>query len=211
MPLDQCASTVDVMVSPHQSPSYAAVSTQNVLKPVQAAVVLPPQRPVFLPVPQKPPGDLIKHECVLSIMGSETDGFTSGTTPKSFLPRPLASLSFCDRSSQHSADCQTLHSSLLLQIDGLLFATFRERLERDVCATSKNESFCNQFGTGMSPASTYCGLFLPHQQDLFNVLRAVEYERGYYVLLSMSEAMVYSWDGLTAALGKKSTQAGAHY
>jgi hypothetical protein len=178
-----------VVVSRHQPPSYAAVTTQNVLKPVQAAVVLPPQRPVFLPVPQKPPGDLKKHECVLSIMGSDTDGFTFGTTPKSFLPRPLASLSFCDRSSQHSAVCQTLPSSLLLQIDGLLFATFRERLERDVCATSASDSVCPFWGPSLSPASTYCGLYFPTPALLADVIAACRSERGLGVFIGRIDSV----------------------
>jgi hypothetical protein len=75
------------------------------------------------------------------------------------------------------------HHSIITLVDGLLFTCFRVRLERDVCAATHTESFCARFDTGESPTSTFCGLFLPHQHDLHNALRAVEYERGYGVFM----------------------------
>ena len=72
---DQCASAVTEQVISHHSPSCATVISQINLKPVQAKMVLPPQRPAFVPVPPKPPGDqrILDDGCVLPIMGNLSD------------------------------------------------------------------------------------------------------------------------------------------
>jgi hypothetical protein len=168
-----------------ENPKPAIFSSLAPLSDMQT--VLPPHRSIFTPVPDKPP---LQYAAALEFLTSVSNfelpleiDLPKTATPdvpewvprktfsiRQFARRPLECLKLRQRISPR-------HSIIML-VDGLLFACFRVRLERDVCATSKNESFYNQFGTGMSPASTYCGLFLPHQQDLFNVLRAVEYERG---------------------------------
>ena len=74
-------------------------------------------------------------------------------------------------------------ASLLIQIDGLLFATFRERLERDVCATSSSESFCDFWGPGVSAASTFCGLYAPTPALLDATIVACRAERGFGVFI----------------------------
>ena len=92
-----------------------------------------------------------------------------------FSRRPLQELVFSAR--------VRVHHSFILQMDGLLFAVFRQRLERDVCATSASDSFCVAFGTGESPASTFCGLFMPPPPMLSAVLIAAKHERGYGVFV----------------------------
>lgn len=94
---------------------------------------------------------------------------------KFFAPRPLQLHDFRDR--------DVLHHSIILQIDGLLFACFRLRLERDVCAQSFGDSFCAAFGPGVSPASTFCGLYMPSVNLLQAVLQSVKAERGYGVFI----------------------------
>ena len=71
-----------------------------------------------------------------------------------------------------------MHYSLILQMDGLLHVVFRQRLERDACAASLDDAFCELFGPGASPASTFCGLFFPPPQNLGSVIDAVRAERG---------------------------------
>ena len=90
-------------------------------------------------------------------------------------PRPLLSIGFGLR--------PTLHHSVILQIDGLLHACFRLRLERDVCVLPNDIPFCHVSGPGLSPASTFCGLYWPAPPLLTAVLRAVKLERGYGVFV----------------------------
>lgn len=73
-----------------------------------------------------------------------------------------------------------VHPSFIVQVDGLLHAVFRLRLERDVCGTSVS-SYCPMFGAGLSAASTFCGLFLPWPSPLSAIITAVKAERGYGV------------------------------
>ena len=91
-------------------------------------------------------------------------------------------------------------------MDGLLFAVFCLRLERDVCATLLQESLCVKFGTGDSPASTFCGLFMPSPPMLNAVLIAARHERGYGVFVGpvacdawalppLAPLLVFSFDG----------------
>jgi hypothetical protein len=148
---------------------------------------------VFAVVPDEPPdsenaaldflhnltgtSDAFVNNLGVSLVNHAGGGFPIKTLPKvfSFAPRPLQSLQFSDRVE--------LHHSIILQMDGLLFACFRLRLERDVCAVSSSTSFCTAFGTGHSPASTFCGLFLPAPTMLRAVLAAVKAERGYGVFV----------------------------
>ena len=88
-----------------------------------------------------------------------------------------------------------LHHSLVLQIDGLLHACFRLRLERDVCALSSDTTFCEATGPSVSPASTFCGLYWPTPHLLTAVLNAVKLERGYGVFIG--PAGCDSWNLLT--------------
>ena len=73
-----------------------------------------------------------------------------------------------------------MHPSFVAQIDGLIYAVFRLRLERDVCGSS-TASYCPLFGAGVSASSTYCGLFLSWPRPLAPVAVAVREERGYGV------------------------------
>ena len=126
--------------------------------------MLAPQRLVFLPVPPKPPDQKIGDV-------GKTEFMVFGRVPQTLLilPNPvnlvfpfafetksgtsLRSLVFVTR--------PLLHHSIILQIDGLLYACFRLRLERDVCVLHCDTAFCDAVGPGVSPASTFCGLFWP--------------------------------------------------
>ena len=161
---------------------------------VQAPVVPPPQRPVFIPVPDEPPDIGEAARIFLAKLDGtrrqqEMPNIANGQFHvKSkvafegktlfFQPRPLQKLSFGVR--------ERLHHSLVMQIDGLLFACFRLRLERDVCALSSSVAYCTAFGVGASPASTFCGLYMPSQSTLGAVIRAVKLERGYGVFVGPS-------------------------
>ncbi len=90
--------------------------------------------------------------------------------------RQLQALSFARREF-------VLDGSLITQIDGLLHAVFRLRLERDVCCSSSADSFCPVFGASFSPASTFCGLYMPSPDLLMRVVGAVRTERGYGVFV----------------------------
>ena len=155
----------------------------------------PSQRSVFIPVPEKPPeGEVYAaieflHQLSLpNVMGL---GFSavSGFPDKNFLKdndtaRSLTSIHFGLRPD--------LHHSIFLQIDGLLHACFRLRLERDVCVLPDDTAFCHESGPGLSPASTFCGLYWPTPSLLPDVLRAVKHERGYGVFVGplASEAWI---------------------
>ena len=157
-----------------------------------APTVLPPQRPCFPAVLDKPPGPLLSKKILTdvgkifakTVMGPATEDkppgaditvFGQSRAENVFTPRPLQLLVFCDRAAPHH--------SIILQIDGLIFACFRLRLERDVCAQSFDDSFCMSFGPGVSPASTFCGLYMPTPVLLRSVIQAVKIERGYGVFV----------------------------
>ena len=99
------------------------------------------------------------------------EGFVNLVSPL----RPLLGVAFTAR--------PLLHYSLVLQMDGLLHACFRLRLERDVCALDSDTTFCEATGPGVSPASTFCGLYWPAPHLLTAVLNAVKHERGYGVFV----------------------------
>ena len=160
--------------------------------PLFAPTVLPPQRPCFPAVLDKPPGPLLSKNFLTdvgkifakTVMGPATEDkppgavitvFDQSRAENFFTPRPLQLLVFCDRAAPHH--------SIILQIDGLIFACFRLRLERDVCAQSFDDSFCMSFGPGVSPASTFCGLYMPTPVLLRSVIQAVKIERGYGVFV----------------------------
>ena len=71
-----------------------------------------------------------------------------------------------------------LDYSIIWQIDGLMHAIKRCRLERDVCAESSLQSYCTFYGRGYSPLSTYCSLFFPSLEDAPRVLATAIAERA---------------------------------
>lgn len=163
-------------------------------------VPLPPQRTVFMPVQPKPPGAArasnsdFKGKPLLAVR----DGFSSqnhvafehlcdssGESSNIFAKsvRPLLAIVFTVR--------PPLHHSLVLQMDGLLHACFRLRLERDVCALAGDTAFCEATGPSVSPAATYCGLYWPAPHLLSAVLNAVKHERGYGIFVG--PAVCDSW------------------
>ena len=167
-----------------RSPSICTIfSTPAPASRVHDVLPPPSQRLVFIPVPEKPPEEknfeFLHQTSLKNFMGLDFSA-VSGFPDKNFLAnnsaaRPLLLISFDLR--------PRLHHSLFLQIDGLLHACFRLRLERDVCVLPNDTSFCYVSGPGVSPASTFCGLFWPTPPLLAAVLRAVKYERGYGVFV----------------------------
>lgn len=180
---------VNAAILDFTGPAAAAQSLRTDFAPV----VLPPIKPVAAIRPVKPPGiesDAIRFlsdlncnmEVVVNNLESSpvihsSDGFRYKPLLKifKFIPRPLLRLQFGDRIQ--------LHHSIIMQMDGLLFACFRLRLERDVCAASSATSFCTEFGVGISPASTFCGLFMPAPCLLGDVIQATKAERGYGIFV----------------------------
>jgi hypothetical protein len=151
--------------------------------------VLPSHRSIFTPVPGKPP---LQNTAALKFWQPSlflyVSGFCLDSTADARCPRECPTknlLPVCATAASMLLLRQRIcpHHSIITLVDGLLFTCFRVRLERDVCAATHTESFCARFDTGESPTSTFCGLFLPHQHDLHNALRAVEYERGYGVFM----------------------------
>ena len=157
-------------------------------------MVLPPLQPRFMAVPDEPPDHPFSPNFILTGVGEflvkpakspVNFGVDFRRSPaKTFGPRPLQLLVFRDRVA--------LHHSIILQIDGLLFACFRLRLERDVCAQSFGESFCTGFGPGFSPASTFCGLYLPKPDLLRVVIDSAKTERGYGVFVGPVACVAWS-------------------
>jgi hypothetical protein len=111
----------------------------------------------------------------------DSSGESSNIFAKSV--RPLLAIVFTVR--------PPLHHSLVLQMDGLLHACFRLRLERDVCALAGDTAFCEATGPSVSPAATYCGLYWPAPHLLSAVLNAVKHERGYGIFVG--PAVCDSW------------------
>ena len=162
-------------------------------------VVLPPGKIIFPLAPEKPPlphvadqnflitpapGALKQLISPVNLRDSQFFAVPREHPVVVFSPRPLQKLVFSAR--------VRIHHSFILQMDGLLFAVFRLRLERDVCAQSQHDAFCVNFGTGVSPASTFCGLFMPEPPLLNAVILSVKHERGYGVFVGpvLSEAWV---------------------
>ena len=160
------------------SPSQLVVPPVPHAKLASLLVTWCPQRPVFIPVPDKPPVEnsfpslslnaqhflevADKTDSLFSPVAFEYVLLFSRTPPKKkFSLRPVVCQSFGARTTQAPVGLLDFPASILVQIDGLLFATFRERLERDVCAASSLDSFCPFWGPSFSPASSLCGLYLP--------------------------------------------------
>ena len=74
----------------------------------------------------------------------------------------------------------SVHHSIVAQIDGLLHACFRVRLERDVCARDSRSSLCSLWGPPPfnSPASTACGLYMPALEDIHMYVQLIHAQRG---------------------------------
>ena len=123
----------------------------------------------------------------------QRESSSSGLSPFGiFQPLPVGPVCrFPLREIVFTARSLVMPTSLLLQIDGLLFATFRERLERDVCATSCTEAFCHFWGPGVSAASTFCGLYYPAPALLDVTIFACRAERGFgvFIMRRDSEAL----------------------
>ena len=77
-----------------------------------------------------------------------------------------------------------LDFSVVWQLDGLTYALKRARLERDACASCKEDSYCELFGRGLSPLSASCSLFFPDLEDIPSVLSLAmsERARGLFVM-----------------------------
>jgi hypothetical protein len=195
-----CAQAVPLSVLPVASVQLPLSSTMHFR---YAPTVLPPQRPCFSEVPDEPPDFsfekmpstvvdknvakppflpvAIKND---SLPMTDCAIFRQSRGKTFFAPRPLQLFTFSARDAPHH--------SIILQIDGLLFACFRLRLERDVCAPSFDVSFCMGFGPGVSPASTFCGLYMPRQGELRGVIQAVKEERGYGVFIGPVSCSAWS-------------------
>ena len=83
-------------------------------------------------------------------------------------PRENKRLFVSDHMSQHilcfSQDRSIfLEHSVVAQLDGLLHAVYRVRLEYDWCANKATESYCMEFGRSISPLSSFrVSLIFPH-------------------------------------------------
>lgn len=93
--------------------------------------------------------------------------------PSNFLPTNLWPASFQQR--------PVLHHSIIVQLDGIVYFVFRLRLDRDVCATSAQTSYCPEFGPWpfLSPASVGCALYYPDYSEIADLLYRVEKQRGF--------------------------------
>ena len=157
---------------------------------------------MFIPVPDKPPVENSFPSLPLAVADKTDSLFSpvaienvlpfSRTPPKNFSLRPLVRLSFAARTTQAPDGLLDFPASILMQVDGLLFATFRERLERDVCAASSHDSFCPFWGPSFSPASSFCGLYLPPPDLLEDVLCACRLERGLGVFIGRYDSTTIS-------------------
>ena len=123
---------------------------------------------------------------------SFNSGLLLGPPLKMFSDRPLVALKFSARLSGAPDGLLDFPASILVQMDGLLFATFRVRLERDVCASSSRDSFCPFWGPSLSPASCFCGLFLPPPELLGDVIAACRLERGLGIFIGRYDCTAFS-------------------
>jgi len=51
--------------------------------------------------------------------------------------------------------------TVIAQLDGLIHAVFRVRLEVDLCAKSTEDSYCQSYGRQLSPMSSFVALIFP--------------------------------------------------
>ena len=93
-----------------------------------------------------------------------------------------------------------LDYSIIWQIDGLMHAIKRCRLERDVCVQDPLQSYCTFYGRGYSPLSTVCSLFFPSLEDAPRVLNAAIAERakGLFIIQVSPFFGPATFDGRTA-------------
>ena len=93
-----------------------------------------------------------------------------------------------------------LDFSIIWQLDGLMHAIKRCRLERDACAQNPQQSYCTFHGRGYSPLSTACSLFFPSLEDAPRVLAAAIAERakGLFIIQVSPFFGPATFDGRTA-------------
>ena len=186
-----------------QPASCTATSSQILPFWAHETASLPVQREVFLPVPEKPPGVqnlggvppiFLRPTKIAKLVNLPI--FANKGVPDNMVPlRPLLAIVYAQRPQ--------IHHSIFLQIDGLLHSCFRLRLERDVCVLPSDIAFCSALGPGVSPASTFCGLFWPTPFLLSAVLSAVKQERGYGVFVGPASSE--AWKSLDVAVNNRKT------
>ena len=86
-------------------------------------------------------------------------------------PRVFSPLFITDHFSRHLIRlCFTrtrfIDHSVIAQLDGLIHAVFRVRLEHDICAKDEKSSYCKSFGRSYSPMSAFVALIFPSNNDL---------------------------------------------
>ena len=178
----------------------------------QSPLLWPPPRVGILTVPEKPPEGSLSHGVLETLaiapavihVSPKPDisasgisySISSATCSVFSHQRPLLLVTFTAR--------PLLHHSIILQMDGLLHACFRVRLERDVCISPCDAAFCVSVGPGMSPASTFCGLYWPAPHLLAIVLRAVKLERGYGVFVGPADSD--AWPNSADAANQRKAQ-----
>ena len=116
------------------------------------------------------------------------------------LTEPCLGASSFVPSDYSSTRTSFLDFSVVWQLDGLIYALKRARLERDACAPSRRASYCEFFGRGLSPLSTACSLFFPALEDVPRVLSTAmaERARGLFIMPTAPFFGPAMFDGRTA-------------
>ena len=205
----RCAQLLSTAVSKVSTDTFLITPTTANSPPA----VLPAQRSVFAAVPKKPPGlrnaALLLLEDVSKVLKPAVGESPLIQVPEQVAFKPFAHkpLTFSLRPLQRLVfdTRQLVHQSIILLMDGLLFACFRLRLERDVCAIDISSSCCEAFGAGESPASTFCGLYMPSPTLLRAVLLAVKMERGYGIFVGLESSDDWSLVCLPNSTQEKAT------
>ena len=92
-----------------------------------------------------------------------------------------------------------LDYSLVLQMDAIVFAIFRRRLEHDATANSAETAFTSSFGKLRSPLSTVCSVFSGACTSMPSIIRRAQAERapGLFICKVAPDAGPREFEGST--------------
>ena len=161
--------------------------------------------------------------------------------PSGHPPRENARLFVSTKMSESLKSCDApreifIEHSVIAQLDGLIHAIFRVRLEYDWCASSATESYCMEYGRSVSPLSSFrvalifpirelsrqcvincadqkgSALFIVKEAPHDGALLPIELGgRSWYRTLEAMSVLSFSFTGSYLKFGKKGLMSATNY